>query len=69
MRLYLDGITRNTDNPRIIADLKKAGYVEVEEPEEIQAAETTNEGGDSSSEVKQEKSTPEVPAPKKKAGK
>jgi len=33
MKLYNDGITRNTDVPSIIADLKKAGYVEVKEQE------------------------------------
>ena len=31
MKLYLDGITRNTESPKIIAELKKAGYVEVKE--------------------------------------
>jgi hypothetical protein len=29
MKLYKDGIVRNTEVPSIIADLKKAGYVEM----------------------------------------
>jgi hypothetical protein len=43
MKLYKDGITRNTENPSIIADLKKAGYVEVveEKPEQPIKAEKT----------------------------
>ena len=31
MKLTLDGITRNTENPNLISALKKAGYVEVKE--------------------------------------
>ena len=30
-KLYKDGITRNTDSPQVIAELKKCGYVEVVE--------------------------------------
>jgi len=29
MKLYLNGITRNTDNPALITELKRAGYKEV----------------------------------------
>ena len=39
MKLYMDGITRNTVNPKVIADLKKAGYVEVADPVEEKPAE------------------------------
>jgi len=38
MRLYKDGINRNTDVPSIISDLKKAGYVVVVE-EAVEVAE------------------------------
>lgn len=34
MKLFFEGITRNTENPNIIVDLKKAGYVEVAEREQ-----------------------------------
>ncbi len=44
MKLYKDGITRNTENPNVIADLKKAGYVEVVEPLKKKAAESAKEG-------------------------
>jgi hypothetical protein len=49
MKLYKDGITRNTENPNVISDLKKAGYVEVakplkENPTEKKAAESAKEG-------------------------
>lgn len=37
MKLFLDGITRNTENPNIISALKKAGYAEVKEPVETPA--------------------------------
>ena len=52
MKLTNCGITRDVESPKVAAELKKAGYVEVEEPEEIQAPET--EGGDQASEVKKE---------------
>jgi hypothetical protein len=36
MKLFLDGITRNTDNPVVIAELKKCGYQVVkDEPAEV----------------------------------
>ena len=31
MKLYKDGITRNTVNPNVISELKKAGYVEAKD--------------------------------------
>lgn len=37
MKLYKDGITRNTNNPNIISDLKKAGYEPVEKPAQGQS--------------------------------
>jgi hypothetical protein len=37
MKLTLNGITRITDSPAIIADLKKAGYKEVVEAHEKKA--------------------------------
>ena len=47
MKLYKDGITRNTESPIIIADLKKAGYVEVKEEkqEEVKDADKTAKAG------------------------
>jgi hypothetical protein len=44
MKLYLDGITRNTISPVLIAELKKAGYVEVKEEEK--PAEEIKENGE-----------------------
>jgi len=35
MKLYKDGIFRNTVSPTLIAELKRAGYVEVKEPVEM----------------------------------
>lgn len=33
MKLYKDGITRNTDSPAIISELKRAGYEEIKPDE------------------------------------
>ena len=50
MKLYLEGITRNTDNPVVIAELKKCGYKEVviepvdDKPVEKKAAKAAKEG-------------------------
>jgi hypothetical protein len=53
MKLYMNGIFRNTESVVLIAELERAGYVKVEEPVEIPASEIAPEGGDLSSEVKQ----------------
>lgn len=37
MKLYKDGIFRNTVSPTLIAELKRAGYAEVKEPVEMPA--------------------------------
>ena len=44
MKLYKDGITRNTENQNIISDLKKAGYVEVREEKPAKPEKTAKDG-------------------------
>jgi hypothetical protein len=43
MKLYMNGICRNTESQVLIGELKRAGYVEIKEPVEIPAPEVEQE--------------------------
>lgn len=69
MKLYHEGITRNTENKNIIAELKRAGYVEVkdEQPEKVSSGVINLSDGVSDEEARLASDT--LNAAKGKAGK